>query len=196
MSYNEIFGVIALGLSVSANIPYVIEIVRGQAKPNRISWLIWTALGLVYFLSTILDTGATLFTAGELIGPVIIFLLALKYGSGGNNKFDYISLLIAAVAFALLFILDGVLISLLLALFIDSIGIFLTIRKLREDPTSESRAFWIIGAISAIFALLSLEEFTLEALLFPVYVFVVSTYIFLIAKDNKKPRKRADLRGF
>lgn len=196
MSYNEIFGVIALLLSVSANIPYVIEIVRGQAKPHRISWLIWTALGLVYFLSTILDTGATLFTAGELIGPVIIFLLALKYGSGGNNKFDYISLLIAAVAFALLFILDGVLISLLLALFIDSIGIFLTIRKLREDPTSESRAFWIIGSISAIFALLSLEEFTLEALLFPIYVFVVSTYIFLIAKDNKKPRKRADLRGF
>lgn len=181
---KEIFGIIALALSVGANIPYVIEIVHGQAQPQRVSWLIWTILGGVYFFSTIIDTGATLFTAGELIGPVVIFMLSLKFGLGGKSKFDIASLALAIAALGLLFATDEVLPSLLLALFIDSIATFITIKKLRKDPDSESRMFWAIGAVSSIFAVLSLREYVLVALLFPIYVFLISTYIFLIAEKN------------
>jgi hypothetical protein len=186
---KEIFGIIALTLSVGANIPYIIEIIKGQAQPHRISWLIWTLLGGVYFFSTIFDSGATLFTTGELIGPVVIFTLALRYGVGGKNKFEIYSLIVAIIAFALLFILEGVLISLLLALVIDGIGIGLTIKKIKADTDSESRAFWAIGALSAIFALLSLEEYVIVGLLFPVYVLFVSSYIFFISENNQiKPK--------
>jgi hypothetical protein len=30
---------------LAANIPYVIEIIQGKAKPERIAWLLWTILG-------------------------------------------------------------------------------------------------------------------------------------------------------
>jgi hypothetical protein len=181
---QESFGYVAFALSVGANIPYIVEILRRQAKPHRISWLIWTCLGGVYFLSTIFDTGATWFTAGELIGPVTIFVLSLFFGSGGRNRFDKYALLIAGTALGLLFIVDGVLISLLLALFVDAVGIMLTIRKIKEDPTSESRAFWAIGVVSACFAIVSLESFSFVALVYPVYVAAVSAYITRVAKPN------------
>lgn len=179
---KEIFGIAALIVSVGANIPYVIEIVQGKAKPERISWLLWTLLGGVYFFSTIIDTGATLFTAGELIGPVIILLLSLKFGVGGKSRFDLVSLAVALVALGLLLITESVLASLILALFVDGIGITLTIRKLRIDPSSESRGFWAMGAISSILAVLSLTTYSVNALLFPIYVLAVSTYILIIAK--------------
>jgi fumarate reductase subunit D len=182
----EIIAVLSLVVSLAANIPYIIEIVQGKAKPERISWLLWTILGAVYFFSTIFDTGATLFTLGELIAPVIILILAFKYGVGGKSRFDLISLAVALIALAILFSTTHVLLSLLLALFVDGIGAMLTIRKLRIDPTSESRAFWGLTAIAGVLAVISLEEFTVNALLFPVYVGLLSAYIFLVSKPAAK----------
>lgn len=183
---KEIFGIAALTLSLGANIPYIIEIVKGQVKPERISWFLWTLLGLTYYFSALFSDGATLFTFGELIGPVIILILALKFGVGGKSRFDLISLAVALIAFVLLFIVEGVLLGLLLALIVDGIGAMLTIRKLLIDPSSESKWFWGIGAISGILAIVSLEIYNVETLLFPLYVVMLSTFIFFKAKSSKK----------
>lgn len=182
---KEIFGITALALSLGANIPYIIEIIKGQVKPERISWFLWTLLGLTYYFSALFAEGATLFTFGELIGPVIILILALKFGVGGRSRFDLISLAVALVAFALLFIVEGVLFGLLLALIVDGIGAMLTIRKLLIDPSSESKWFWGIGAISGLFAIASLDTYNVETLLFPVYVVMLSSFIFIKAKTAK-----------
>lgn len=181
---KELFGIVALALSLGANIPYIIETVKGQVKPERISWLLWTLLGLTYYFSALFAEGATLFTFGELVGPVIILILALKFGVGGRSRFDLISLAVALVAFVLLFVIEGVLAGLLLALIVDGIGAMLTIRKLLIDPSSESKWFWGIGAISGLFAIASLDNYNLETLLFPMYVVILSTFIFIKAKSS------------
>lgn len=183
---KEIFGIAALTLSLGANIPYIIEIIRGQVKPERISWFLWTLLGLTYYFSALFAEGATLFTFGELIGPVIILILALKFGVGGRSRFDLISLTVALMAFVLLFIVEGVLIGLFLALIVDGIGAMLTIRKLLIDPASESKWFWGIGAVSGVLAIVSLNNYNIETLLFPAYVVILSSFIFLKAKSLKK----------
>jgi hypothetical protein len=186
---KEAFGIAALVISVAANIPYAVDIVKGRADPHRISWFIWTVLGGVYFFSTIFESGATLFTIGELIGPVAIFILSLKYGVGGHDRKNQLSLLVAMVALGLLFVLDGVIVSLVLALIVDAIAISITVRKVLLDRDSESKAFWALGAIAALFAIASLEEFVIAGLLYPVYALSVSLYIFLISeKDVLKPK--------
>ena len=182
---KELFGIAALALSLGANIPYIIETIKGHVKPERISWLLWTLLGLTYYFSALFADGATLFTFGELIGPVIIFLLALKFGVGGRSRFDLISLTVALIAFALLFVVEGILIGLLLALIIDGIGAMLTIRKLLIDPSSESKWFWGIGAMSGMLAVLSLTTYNVETLLFPVYVILLSSFVFIKANPTK-----------
>lgn len=169
--------VAALLVAIAANVPYIKETIEGKVKPERISWLLWTLLGGTYFFSAVLSDGAILFTFGELVGPVIILLFSLKYGVGGKSRFDKYSLIIALAAFGLLFVLDGVLISLLLALLIDGIGATLTIRKLLIDPASESRNFWILAGISSGLALLSLRSYNFETTLFPAYVLILSTFI-------------------
>ncbi len=181
---KEIFGIAALTLSLGANIPYIVEIVKGQVKPERVSWFLWTLLGLTYYFSALFAEGATLFTFGELIGPVIILILALKFGVGGRSKFDLISLSVALIAFILLFVVEGVLLGLLLALIVDGIGAMLTIRKLLIDPSSESKWFWGIGAISGILAVVSLDNYNIETLLFPVYVVILSSFIFIKARTS------------
>ncbi len=96
---KELVAASALAISVGANIPYIFDIIKGRAKPERISWLLWTLLGLTYYFSAMFADGATLFTLGELIGPVVIFILALKFGVGGKSRFDMIALVIALAVF-------------------------------------------------------------------------------------------------
>lgn len=183
---KDYFAVAALVVSVAANIPYVIDTIKGRAKPERISWLLWTLLGLTYYFSAVFADGATWFTFGELIGPGLIFLLALKFGVGGRSKFDLYSLSVALVAFSLLFVFDNVLIGLALALIVDGIGAMLTIRKLRIDPTSESRVFWAMGVLSALLALISLTRYNLETVIFPVYVLLFSSSVLALSKPPIK----------
>jgi hypothetical protein len=181
---REIFGVASLVVSIAANIPYIKEIIGGKVRPERVSWFLWTILGATYYLSAVYEDGATLFAFGELIGPITIFILSIKYGVGGKSKFDTYSLLVAMAAFILLFVLDGVLVSLLLALLVDAIGVTLTVRKLLIDPASESRNFWGLAGLASVLALLSLQTYTAETLLFPSYVLVVSIFIFLKTDPN------------
>lgn len=177
-------GIIALVLSLAANVPYIVETLQGKVKPERVSWFIWTLLGAVYFWSALLEDGAVLFTAGELIGPAIAFLLALRYGVGGKSKFDMIMLVLALIAISCLLIAENALLGLVFALTADLIALVLTIRKLHADPSTESRWAWGIFALSGVFAVLSLEIFTVETLAFPVYVVIGSTYIALRAKPS------------
>lgn len=182
---KEFFAVASLVASLAANIPYVYETIKGKVKPERVSWLLWTLLGGTYYVSAVFEDGATWFTFGELIGPGIILLLAIKFGVGGKSKLDMYSLVVALIAFSLLFVVEGVIVSLLLALLVDGIGAALTIRKLLLDPASESRNFWLLGAIASALALLSLQTYSLETVLFPLYVLLLSAYITLKANPAK-----------
>lgn len=183
---KEIFAVSSLVLSVAANIPYINDTIKGRVKPERISWLLWTLLGVTYYFSSVFSDGAKWFTFGELVGPVLILILSIKFGVGGKSRFDKYSLGVAFAAFCLLFVLEGVLISLLLALLIDAIGAALTIRKLLLDPASESRGFWVLAALAAFMALLSLRIYNLETILFPAYVLVLSIFITIKIDPTKE----------
>lgn len=182
---KEVLAVASLMFSLGANIPYVLETIKGKVKPERVSWLLWTLLGGTYFVSAVFSDGAVWFTFGELVGPVLILLLSIKYGVGGKSRLDKYSLVVALVAFCLLFVLDGVLTSLFLALLIDGVGAVLTIRKLLIDPASESRNFWLLAGMASVLAILSLRTYDIETLLFPLYVVTLSTFIAIKADPNK-----------
>jgi hypothetical protein len=92
----------------------------------------------------------------------------------------------------LLFVLSGVLLSLILALVVDGIGAILTIRKLWLDPASESRGFWILAAVASSLALLSLNKYSFETMLFPLYVLVLGTYISIKAKPGESKKTELD----
>lgn len=127
-----------------------------------------------------------MFTSGELIGPIVAFSLALRFGVGGKSKFDLIMLVLALIAIGWLVLAEGTLFSLVLALIADGIALTLTIRKLHIDPASESRWVWGIFALSGTFAILSLTTLTVETLVFPLYVIAGSSYIAWRAHPSKK----------
>jgi len=166
------FGIASLAVVLSASVPYIIEIVKKRVQPERISWLLWSALAVTYFVGALKSEGAILMMVGELVAPLIIFVLSLKYGVGGKSLFDRVCLGIAAVSFILLLIVDSPLWGLVLALSVDLIGMILTVRKLLKDRASEPRLTWALFCIASTFGIFSLEKYTIETLIVPVYLVV------------------------
>lgn len=183
------FAILSLIVSLAASVPYIIDTVKKKIQPERISWLLWSALSVTYFTSALMTDGAVLLMIGELIGPVIVFFLSLKYGVGGKSLFDRICLAVAVVAFILLLIIDQPIWGLFLALFVDLIGSILTIRKLLKDRSSESRLSWGLFVVAPALAIVALENYSIESLAFPVYAVVACSIIFFIIKPKKVSQK-------
>ncbi len=184
---REILGYASFALSMLAMIPYVIDVLKGNTKPERIAWLLWSILGFIYFVSAVIEDGAIWFTLGTFLGPLVALVLSVKFGVGGKSALDRWSLFIASTALVFLLVTGNAIISLLIALFVDSIGSFLTIRKIYYDPTSESKKMWLISTIAAFLGLFSVENISFENLAFPIYLIIVTTtFTSMIHFGNRK----------
>jgi hypothetical protein len=77
--------------------------------------------------------------------------------------------------------------ALILTMAADFIGALPTMRKLLQDPGSESRTAWMIIIASNVVNVLAIETWTLEIALFPIYfIFVNATILSLSLR--KAPR--------
>jgi len=185
---KDAIAVTSLLLILAAYAPYIYSVVKRKTKPQRISWLLWMMLNVTYFASAVNTDGAVLYTLGAVVGTATIFILSIKYGTGGKSRFDIAALLVALVAFGLLFIANQVLLALLLALIVDAIGLMLTVRKLVRDRASESRLPWTLWFVASVIAILALQKYSLESLLFPAYMIVSSGMVLLMINPNAKQK--------
>ncbi|OGZ30308.1 MAG: hypothetical protein A2931_02075 [Candidatus Niyogibacteria bacterium RIFCSPLOWO2_01_FULL_45_48] len=176
---TQYFGYLS-GIFITCSfIPYVISIFRGQAKPERASWFIWSALGGIAFFSQ-LSKGArySLWLPGiQTVGDISIFLFSIKYGMGGVSKRDKLALSIAGLGLILWYITQEAAIALFFAIFIDAIGAFLTILKSYEHPTTEPIIAWIFTMLGGFFAIFAVGGWNWTLLSFPVYTFVANLFI-------------------
>ncbi|MCL2655571.1 MAG: hypothetical protein FWD65_07780 [Coriobacteriia bacterium] len=178
------FSLLAMACSLSGAVVYVISVLKRRARPQRITWLLWAILGVVYLLAAIRSHGNVLYTFASFMGPCLIFLLALKFGTGGTSKLDIISLVVAVFALVLLAFTRGPMISLLLCLFVDAIGAALTIIKILHDRSSEPKFTWLLSASGGGFALLGLHDYHLVNLLFPAYILILGMITFILVKPQ------------
>src|SRR5215207_1561553 len=83
-------GLLAGALSLLAFIPYIASIFRGQTRPNRATWWVWTVCNGVLF--------ASYYASGErrsawvplsyMVASLVVAVLSLKRGEGGLSRFD------------------------------------------------------------------------------------------------------------
>lgn len=185
----QAIGLFAGLLSVIAFFPYIRDVIKGKTKPERASWLIWLVLGSIAFSSQ-LAKGASdslWMTAAQTFGVILVFILSLKYGVGGLNGRDSISLAVAALGILLWFITSEAAVALYIVIFIDAIGAWLTVLKTYKDPGSETLISWVLYGTSGILAMISVGSFNLILLAYPFYI-VLANYavVFAIIFGRKK----------
>jgi hypothetical protein len=182
---REILAYASLIIGIVSPIPYVIGTIRGVVKPQRITWLLFLLLNVNFLVSAIATHGNLLFTIGQFTGPLVIFGLSIKYGVGGKPPFDIAALIFATIGFILLMIIDDKIFGLVLTLLIDMAAGALTVKKVIKDRASESKLTWCLGALSGLLGLISLANYSAENVLFPLWIFLFTAFMFFAAKPRK-----------
>ena len=165
-------------------LPYIRDIFKGKTKPERISWLIWAILGSISFFSQFAK-GASyslVLVGAQTFGDLFIFILAIKWGFGGFLKRDIFALVGAGIGLVLWYVTKEAAVALFVAIFIDAIGVVLTVIKSYEEPTTETISSWVLTLLAGVLACIAVGSFNLVLLAFPFYIFLASAAILIAIK--------------
>lgn len=161
---------------------YMWGIVSGEIKrPIMSTWFIWSIIGLIFLLSYY-EAGAKLDTTLPaawmgFINPLIIFLLALKYGQKGWTQLDTWCIAVCAVGVISWQLSKSPMVGLLSAIVADSMGAIPQIRKSWTDPDDEPWFPWTCFCVGSGINILALESWALEHSLYPLYMTIGSLLI-------------------
>ena len=177
-------GQVAGGISFLAYVLYYVSIVQGRSRPNRVTWVILTVVG-VLIAASYYASGArnTMWVAlAYTIGPFIAAILAFKYGEGGTTKLD-IFCLVACIFSVILWVLsENPVYTLMVNIGIDFLGILPTLKKSFFDPLSEDKLAWSVTMSSNILNIFAVETWTFSIAVYPVYMVIanglVTAFIF------------------
>lgn len=174
-----LFGLLSGLLTVFCYIPYIRDILRKKTHPERASWFIWTVLTCIGFFSQLAKgaSSSLILFAAATLGELIVFLLAIRFGTGGFRKRDYLALTFAAIGLIAWYFTKEAAVALYIVIAVDATGSVLTIMKSYEKPETETMSTWIIASLSGLSAALSIGAFNITLLSYPVYIFLANATI-------------------
>ena len=188
--------IVFLGAAVSlfGAATYIKEMLKGKAKPNRLSWLIWSISPLIAFFASI-SSGFTLaaipiFTSG--IAPLIIFTVSLfkKEAYWKIETKDYVCGAFSIIALVLWYITKNPITAIILAVAGDTLAALPTIIKGWKYPETESAAPFCGGLFNALTSFIALEKWNIQTIIFPIYLVLINIIlIFAIIHKKIMPKK-------
>ncbi|NKY37471.1 hypothetical protein HGA13_31050 [Nocardia speluncae] len=178
------FVFLGAALSMVGTLSYALLTVRGEVKPNRVSWFLWAAASLTGFGAQ-LDDGVGLpavltFSMGA--GPAVVFLASFANRSS-YWRLSFADLLCGAasvVALAIWLGWDDPQTAVIFAVFGDLAAAIPTFRKAWSAPGSENPLVFGLVAVNGIITLLTITVWKPAVWAFPVYATTLGAGLFLI----------------
>lgn len=184
----ETLGILGGLLALASCAYYIRDTLLLRIKPQRATFFIWSTLGAIAFFSQLAKgASSSLWLPGlETFGVIAIFLISIKYGVGGFGKQDYIALLVAGLGLIAWYLTKEAAIALYLVIFIDTVGLSLTIHKAYVFPDSEKHFAWLLSAIGGLLSLISVGSFDIILLSYPFYIMIANAAVMVALVLGKK----------
>jgi hypothetical protein len=182
MINREVIGIIAGVLSLFAHLVYVKSILSGNTRPNRATWWVLTLIGTIITLSYYAEGARNTIwlPAGYTLGALLIALLSLRYGEGKWEKLDKWCLFIAIISALIWYISKSAILTLIINVAMDFIGLVPTIKKSYLRPWSEDRSAWAIESVAGILNVLAINRWTFGIAFYPIYLLTLNGMITIL----------------
>lgn len=174
--FSVLAGQVAGVVSLVAFVPYILAILRGETRPNRATWWIWTATSFVLLASYYFSGADTTIwvPASYFAASFVTALLSIRYGEGGATPLDRGCLAGAAAGLLAWWWFDSPVVALVTALGVDFAGALPTIRKAWVAPHTEDRLAWGLFIAGNTLNLVAVDRWDFAIAIYPIYFFVVS----------------------
>lgn len=191
---NEQFIWLGAAVNVLAGIGYVMATVRGQARPNRVTWGLWSITAWLAFFGQLAEgVGlAVVLTLSVATIPTLIFFGSFIGGAYWKfSKLDIVCLSLSLVALIGWQLTASGLVAIVLSIAVDLLAGIPTIVQAWREPESESHIAYTAGMFNAACTLLTLTEFTIASAAFAIYFFSLCSLISFLLLVTPRLRMRA-----
>lgn len=181
----EIIGILSGVIAFLASIPYIIDIVKGNTKPQRMAWVIFITLSGISFFAQLAEgaTNSLWFPAVLFLQSIIIFALTLKFGMGGFSKFDIGSFIASILIMIIWWVTKSPAIAIVCGVLVNTIGKILVTQKVYQHPKTEYLPTWVWSAVASVLAVAAVGGWDWILIITPlqnaVTVGIIATIIFL-----------------
>lgn len=185
---ENIFLIMSVVFSIWGLVIGVKSILKGYFKPQRMTRLLFFLIFVLLFVSLSVqgDVNSVYVAFIAMISTCLIFILSIKRGVGGVSLFDILVLLGAVIALVIWIVSNSPLFGLLMTLVAWSFAYIPTIIKSWKEPGTEDWFFYLVYILASVFSILSIQEYTLANLVFPLYLVCANSILVFVIIFRKR----------
>ena len=188
MDIKSVFLTISIIIGFITPIIGITSVIKGDFKPQRMTRFLIFIISLL-FVGTLLaqgDRNGIFIAIAQLIGSFVIFILSIKKGMGGTDKFDFFILFMVILSLIIWRTTNNPTLGLIMSIITDFMSFLPALIKTWKHPETEEWKFYMSDTLASFFSLLSIKVYSLSTLAFPVYIFLINTTSVLMILLRKK----------
>jgi len=172
-----------------ATFVYIRSMFRGGAKPNRVSWLMWSIAPFIAAAAAVSNgvgwAALPVFMSG--LSPFLIFTASfvLKKAHWKLTTFDYFCGVLSGLALVLWFVTKDPNVAITFAIASDALASIPTLTKAWNFPETEIAWPFIVGVFNASTSFLAITIWAFSAYAFPAYLIVINILLFFSVYKKK-----------
>jgi hypothetical protein len=181
---------VAAFASLLAAFAYIYSMFRGQTKPNRVTWFMWSVAPFIATAAAVSNgvgwAVVPVFMAG--FSPFLIFAASFfsKEAYWKSTSFDYLCGTLSAIAIVLWFATENPNLTIVFSIVSDALAAVPTLVKAWHSPQTESVWPFIVGAFSPATSFLAAATWGFSELAFPVYLMVMNCVLVVVVCKRKR----------
>lgn len=185
----EYFNYLTIITGLFASGFYIRDTLKGETKPNRISWSLWAISALIgAFFQVKAGAGLSalpVFMAG--FGPFLVVCASFvnKNAYWRVSKLDVYCGILALISLCVYIGFHNVGLAILFAILTDALAGIPTLVKSWKFPETETSSTFLIGAGNAIIGLLTIKEWVFPIYSFGAYLLIANTLLVLAIYRKK-----------
>ncbi len=183
---NPNFVIVGTLIGAISSIFYLVDTVKGNVQPNRVSFLLWSIVPFIAFAAQIKQgigmESLMTFSVGLL--PLLIFIATFfnKKAVWEVSRFDMFCGLLSFLGLVLWLVTKVGNIAIVFSIIADMFASIPTVVKSYKHPDTESAWPWLGPVIGVLFTVLTLKELTFTNSGFIIYISLVNTLIFILVQ--------------
>ena len=183
---DERFIYLGVFLNLIGGLGYLIDTLKGQTKPNKVTWFFWALAPLIAFAAEIQQgVGlSSLMTLSVGLSPLLIFFASFvnKKSHWKLTTFDIICGLLSLCGLILWSVTRVGNVAIAFSISADLLAAIPTFFKAIKAPETESSLIYLLSGINGVIALLTLQSWTFEFYAFPLYIVLFNIVFYPLIK--------------
>ena len=178
---NENFVIVGVVIGFLGGLSYLIDTIKGRVKPNRVSYLLWALAPLIAFVAQLKEGVGiqSLLTFSVGFVPLSIFIASFfnKKSEWKLTRFDLVCGALSVVGLILWLITRIGIVAIIFSIVADALAGIPTVVKSYRFPETESAWPYFAASISAMFTLLTINQWSFAEYGFSLYILVLTLTI-------------------